>query len=78
VQVVATDLGVLRKHDGVLRVEAVAAGAAGEPVEERVKRFVGSCGWDVEVAREVEELDPPRGAEVLALRTYDPEGLFLN
>jgi hypothetical protein len=44
---------------------------------ERVARFAGSCGWDVEVARQVEELDAPDQAEVLALRRYDPEGLFL-
>ncbi len=46
---VATDRGVLRKHEGVLRIEAVAAGA--EPLADRVARFAGSCGWDVEVAR---------------------------
>jgi acyl CoA:acetate/3-ketoacid CoA transferase alpha subunit/acyl CoA:acetate/3-ketoacid CoA transferase beta subunit len=76
VEVVATDLGVLRKRDGVLRLEAVPTGE--EPVAERVKRFVAACGWDVSVARELEELDPPTPDEVLALRSYDPEGLFLN
>lgn len=75
---VATDLGVLRRHDGLLRVEAVGAGGAGEPIDERVRRFVSACGWEVEVARQVEDLDPLSDTEVLALRTYDPEGLFLN
>ena len=80
---VATDLGVLRKHDGVLRVEGVPAGgqttgAGAESIHERVKRFVSACGWDVEVAREVEELPPPADSEVLALRNYDREGLFLS
>jgi hypothetical protein len=67
-------------------VEAVAAGGGGgaaggttgEPIDERVRRFVSACGWEVEVARRVEDLDPPSDAEVLALRNYDPEGLFLN
>jgi hypothetical protein len=31
----------------------------------------------VEVARQVEELGAPDQAEVLALRRFDPEGLFL-
>ena len=72
---VATDRGVLRRNDGVLRVAAVAAGT--EPRSDRISRFVASCGWDVEVAREVEELAALDQAEVLALRRYDPEGLFL-
>ncbi len=72
---VATDRGILRKHEGVLRIEAVAAGA--EPLADRVARFAGSCGWDVEVAPRIEELAAPDRAEVLALRRYDPEGLFL-
>jgi acyl CoA:acetate/3-ketoacid CoA transferase alpha subunit/acyl CoA:acetate/3-ketoacid CoA transferase beta subunit len=78
VEAVATDLGVLRRHEGVLRVEAVAAGAGVESTEERVRRFAAACSWDVEVARDVEELDPPSETEILSLRNYDREGLFLN
>ena len=75
VESVATDRGVLRRHDGVLRIEAVVSGE--DPLADRVARFAGSCGWDVEVSRQVEELAAPEHAEVLALRRYDPEGLFL-
>jgi acyl CoA:acetate/3-ketoacid CoA transferase beta subunit len=75
VESVATDRGVLRRHDGILRVEAVPSGE--EPLADRIARFTGSCGWDVEVARQVEELAAPDQAEVLALRRFDPEGLFL-
>ena len=76
VQSVVTDLGVLRRLDGRLRVAAVPGG--GGPVAERVGALVGACGWDVEVVDPVQELDPVTGAEVLALRRYDPEGLFLS
>jgi hypothetical protein len=62
----------------VLRIEAVAAGGDVAAVDDRVRLFAGACGWDVEVARQVEELDPPTESEVLSLRNYDPEGLFLN
>jgi acyl CoA:acetate/3-ketoacid CoA transferase alpha subunit/acyl CoA:acetate/3-ketoacid CoA transferase beta subunit len=75
VESVATDRGVLRRHDGVLRVEAVPSGE--ESLADRISRFTGSCGWDVEVARQVEELAAPDQSEVLALRRFDPEGLFL-
>ena len=76
VESIATDLGVLRRQDGVMRIAAVAAGA--NPVQERVNRFASGCGWDVPAARDVAELPAVQQAEVLALRRYDPEGLFLN
>src|SRR5579875_2910636 len=63
---VATDLGILRRLDGVLRIAAVAGGT--DP-DEGVRRLAA--------ARQVEVLDPVRAEEVLALRRYDPQRLFL-
>ncbi len=71
-----TDLGVLRRIDGTLQVAAVASGA--EPQSERIRAFVAGCGWDVAVARSVVDLEPVTTDEVLALRRYDPERLFLS
>ena len=76
VRSVVTERGMLRRHDGVLRIAAVAAGP--EPAEQRARDFAASCGWDVEIARQVEELAPVSRGEVLALRRYDPERLFLS
>jgi acyl CoA:acetate/3-ketoacid CoA transferase alpha subunit/acyl CoA:acetate/3-ketoacid CoA transferase beta subunit len=76
VRSVVTDLGVLRRLDGTLRIAAVPAGPG--PVASRVRALAGACGWEVEVAAEVEELDPVTTDEVLALRRYDPERLFLS
>ncbi len=73
---VVTDLGVLRRLEGTLRVAAVPAGP--EPLVERVRALVDACGWDVSVAASVSELDPVTTDEVLALRRYDPERLFLS
>ncbi|HLX87949.1 MAG TPA: CoA-transferase [Acidimicrobiales bacterium] len=73
---VVTELGVLRRSDGVLRIAAVAAGS--EPVAQRARDFAAACGWDVVVARHVEELAPVTMDEVLAVRRYDPERLFLS
>jgi hypothetical protein len=47
------------------------------PLAERVRDFAAACGWEPEVAAEVEELAPVTMDEVLALRRYDPERLFL-
>jgi acyl CoA:acetate/3-ketoacid CoA transferase beta subunit len=73
---VVTDLGVLRRLDGVLRVAAVPS--APGPLAERVRALVAGCGWDVAVAESVSELDPVTPDEVMALRLYDPERLFLS
>jgi acyl CoA:acetate/3-ketoacid CoA transferase alpha subunit/acyl CoA:acetate/3-ketoacid CoA transferase beta subunit len=73
---VVTDLGVLRRHDGTLQAAAVPAGPT--PLAERVRALVGACGWDVSVAAEVSELDAVTTDEVLALRRFDPERLFLS
>jgi acyl CoA:acetate/3-ketoacid CoA transferase alpha subunit/acyl CoA:acetate/3-ketoacid CoA transferase beta subunit len=76
VERVVTDLGVLRRHDGVLRIAAVPSGEGSLP--ERVRALVDACGWDVDAVRQVEELDPVTHDEVMALRRYDPERLFLS
>jgi len=73
---VVTDKGVLRRQDGVLRVAAVPAGAGS--VEDRIHAFVASCGYRPDVARDVEELPEVNAKEVLALREFDRERLFLE
>ena len=75
VRTVVTDLGVFRKHDGELWLAAVPASDG--LVDERVKAAVAAVGWDLEVERDVAELAPVTMPEVLALRRYDPERLFL-
>jgi hypothetical protein len=73
---VVTDRGILRREDGVLRVAAVPAGDGS--VEERVRTFAACCGYEPDVAREVEELPRPRPDEVRALRDFDRRRLFLE
>ncbi len=72
---VVTDKGVLRREDGVLRVSAVPAGEGS--VEDRVRAFASSCGYEPEVARQVEELPAVTSHEVRALREFDRQRLFL-
>jgi acyl CoA:acetate/3-ketoacid CoA transferase alpha subunit/acyl CoA:acetate/3-ketoacid CoA transferase beta subunit len=73
---VVTDLGTLRRVDGELRLVAVPAGEGSKT--DRAKAFVQSCEFDVEVVRELEELGPVERTEILALRRYDPQRLFLS
>lgn len=72
---VVTDKGVLRRDNGVLRVAGVPAGDG--DVAERVRAFVASCGYEPEVARDVEELPAVHNDEVRALRDFDRQRIFL-
>ncbi len=72
---VVTDKGILRRQDGVLRVAAVPFEDG--TVEERVRAFASSCGYEPDVAREVEELPAVSLQEVRALREFDRGRLFL-
>jgi hypothetical protein len=73
---VVTDKGILRRDDGILRLAAVPAGEGS--LDDRVRDFSASCGYEPDVAREVEELPAVRFDEVQALREYDRRRLFLN
>ena len=73
---VVTDKGILRRLDGTLRVAAVPAGDGS--LEDRVRAFAASCGYEPDVAREVEDLPAVRSDEVRALREFDRQRLFLN
>jgi acyl CoA:acetate/3-ketoacid CoA transferase alpha subunit/acyl CoA:acetate/3-ketoacid CoA transferase beta subunit len=73
---VVTDRGVLRRHDGTLRVTAVPAGEGS--VADRTRALVESCGYSPDIARTVEELEPVHMGEVGALREFDRQRLFLN
>jgi acyl CoA:acetate/3-ketoacid CoA transferase alpha subunit/acyl CoA:acetate/3-ketoacid CoA transferase beta subunit len=72
---VVTERGVLRRQGDDLVVAAVPRGP--EPLAARVEALRAEVGWTPDVAAEVEELDLPAYEEVLALRRYDPERLFL-
>jgi acyl CoA:acetate/3-ketoacid CoA transferase beta subunit len=76
VQALVTDLGVLEKRAGELVLTAVPAGDGS--VADRVACAVGACGWDLQVAPEVAELEAPTPAELAALRGWDPSGWFLR
>jgi acyl CoA:acetate/3-ketoacid CoA transferase beta subunit len=73
---VVTDKGILRRDDGVLRLAAVPAGEG--TLDDRVRAFASSCGYQPDVVRQVQELSAVRPDEVRALREYDRRRLFLS
>jgi acyl CoA:acetate/3-ketoacid CoA transferase alpha subunit/acyl CoA:acetate/3-ketoacid CoA transferase beta subunit len=76
VESLVTDKGILRRLDGRLRLAAVPKGEGS--LADRVGAFMAACGWTPDVVNELEELDEVTASEVLALRQYDRERLFLR
>lgn len=76
-QAIVTDLGTFeRGADGTFVLVALAPGATS--VGDRVAAIRERIGWDLQVADDLTELDPVTAEEVAALRTWDPQGLFLR
>jgi acyl CoA:acetate/3-ketoacid CoA transferase alpha subunit len=64
-----TDLGVFTRRDGRLVLTAVS---------DTVEAVTAVCGWEVEVADDLDRLPPVTLADVEPLRRWDPRGLFLR
>ena len=67
VRVVVTDLGILEPRDGELTLVHVHAGVSAQNVVE-------ATGWDLKVADDVRETEPPRADELDALRALESKG----
>jgi acyl CoA:acetate/3-ketoacid CoA transferase beta subunit len=67
---VATDVGLLEPVDGQLVLTGVVArpGEESDSVAEARRR----CGWNLQVPRTVERIDPPSPDELAVLRSFDP------
>ncbi len=77
VRAVVTDLAIFEKDGpGELVLTAVAPGP--DPLADRVAHVRSRCPWDLQVAADVGELDPPDPEHVRRLRRWDPEGRFLR
>ncbi len=73
---IVTDAGILRRNGSDFEISAVLAGAGS--LAERVAVLKGACGWDVPVARNLEELVAVSASEVAQLRNFDRLRLFLS
>jgi len=67
VRVVVTDLGILEPRDGELTLTAVHAGATADEAR-------AATGWDLRVADDLAETEPPTDDELTALRALETKG----
>jgi glutaconate CoA-transferase subunit B len=67
VRVVVTDLGILELRDGELELVRVHPGVSVDDARE-------ATGWELRVAADVDETEPPSRAELAALRGLETRG----
>ncbi|HTO25691.1 MAG TPA: CoA-transferase [Gaiellaceae bacterium] len=67
VRVVVTDLGILEPRDGELTLTAVHPGATADEAR-------AATGWDLRVADDLAETEPPTDHELTALRALETKG----
>ncbi|MSV94687.1 MAG: hypothetical protein F2861_04735, partial [Actinobacteria bacterium] len=78
VRALVTDFGILERSDAKSDLVLTAVAPGPESKDERIAAAVAACGWDLEVAETVRELEPPTQDEVNSLRTWDPQAWFLR
>jgi glutaconate CoA-transferase subunit B len=67
VRVVVTDLGILEPREGELTLVRVHPGVEVDRVRE-------ATGWDLAIAGDLEETEPPTADELAALRALETKG----
>jgi acyl CoA:acetate/3-ketoacid CoA transferase alpha subunit/acyl CoA:acetate/3-ketoacid CoA transferase beta subunit len=72
VSTVVSTLGVFHKDQD----ELILTSVFGNDVDEAARECVARCGWDLRVARGVEQVEQPRPDELKMLRLMDPKGWF--
>lgn len=74
---VVTTRGVFEKQGGELVLTGYFP-VAGRDREAAVKAIREGCGWDLEVSKDLSEIEPPTLDELLSARVFDPHGFFLG
>lgn len=78
ISAVVSTLGRFEKRGGDEFVLTGYFGLEGLSKEDAVREIKDRCGWDLQVADDVQELPPPTAEELALLRLFDPERFFLG
>jgi len=73
---VVTSRGVLEKREGELVLTGYFPSSKGK--EAALDAIRENCGWDLRVAADVSEIEPPTLDELLSTRIFDPHSFFLG
>lgn len=80
VKTLVTDLGILEKpeKDASFILTKYFAGPGFSTQEQRIIEIKEKCGWEMNIAEFLEEIEPPVIEELAILRSIDPQGSFLG
>jgi acyl CoA:acetate/3-ketoacid CoA transferase beta subunit len=78
VSAVISTLGRFEKRGGDTLVLTGYLCRPGDTREDAVRRVQERCGWQIEVADELEPMEPATAEELAILRVLDPERCFLG
>jgi acyl CoA:acetate/3-ketoacid CoA transferase beta subunit len=78
ISAVVSTLGRFEKRGGDEFVLTGYFGLEGLSREDAVREIKDRCGWDLQVADDVQELPPATAEELALLRLFDPERFFLG
>ena len=80
VKTLITNMGVYRRESvkEELKLAGYFQGKEGEKGEELVRKIKETCGWNLQVASNLEAIKPPTLDEVLTLRLLDPRRSFIG
>lgn len=79
VKTLVTDLGVMEKcEDNEFVLVGCLTDPQGKSLSERIHEARQKCGWDLKVAPQVVEINPPAREELALLRQLDPDGYFIS
>lgn len=72
-----TTEGVMEKRDGELVLTGYFP-RAGASLENRLKAIKGGCGWELQVAPDLQTVPLPTQEELFTVRLLDPKGFFIG
>ncbi len=78
VSALVTNEGVYAKVGREFTLESYFPNPDTPGEKERINEISKSCGWDLHISPGLKKLDPPTSKELILLRSFDPEGVFLG
>ena len=80
VKTLVTNMGIYRRESAQeeLKLAGYFKGKEGEEGEKLVRKIKETCGWNLQVASDLEALESPTLDEVLTLRLLDPRRSFIG
>ncbi len=78
VRTIVTNRAVIERDDSGQFMLSAVLSQSNTGKMDLIAEALKTCGWDLSVGTNVEEIAPPTEAEIELLRLFDPEGYFIS